>query len=207
MPYETVLCWTWPDELKGLLASPDEKRHVTKMDCTGWLAEGLPGHEKLAAFIRQRFRERYINPFLSLDSKMKNGFSIMAVSCLLIEAYETFRQGWPSSDGKSALAFCYFFDREDRFRDFKGSSKQFYEHVRCGILHQGETTGGWQITREVGKSLFDAPSLTVHATAFHSLLAEVTDSYSESLKTVAEKSETWKNFEKKMKATLDNCER
>jgi hypothetical protein len=193
--------------LKGLLSSSDEKRHVTKMDCTGWLAEGLPGHEKLAAFIRQRFRERYINPVLCLASSEKNGFSIMAVSCLLIEAYETFRQGWPSSDRKSALAFRYFFDREDRFSAFKGHSKQFYEHVRCGILHQGESTGGWQITRGTGRSLFDASSLTVHATKFHDLLAEVIDSYSDSLKTVAEASETWKNFHKKMKATLDNCER
>src|SRR6185437_13876903 len=129
-------------------------------------------------FVRQRLRERYINPVSRLEPSEKNGFSIMAVSCLLIEAYETFRQGWPSSDSKSALAFCYFFDREDRFKDFRGHFRGFYEHVRCGILHQGETTGGWKLTRAATKPLFESCERTINASTFHTLVAEVIDDYS-----------------------------
>lgn len=207
MPDDTILCWTWPDELRGLLSPPDEKRHVTKKDCVDWLGEGEPSRYKLAAFIRQRFRERYISPVTCLEPGEKNGFSIMAVSCLLIESYETFRQGWPSSDRKSALAFCYFFDREDRFRDFRGHAKQFYEHVRCGILHQGETTGGWTITRKVTQPLFNPSGPTIHATKFHNLLADVIDEYSGIIKTEPTTSNTWNKFKNKLEATLKNCEK
>lgn len=207
MPDNTILCWTWPAELQVMLASPDEDRHVTKKDCTDWLSEGATGREKLAAFIRQRLRERYVEPVLCLEPKEKNGFSIMAVSCLLIETYETFRQGWPSSDRKSALAFCNFFDRERRFHDFRSYAQQFYEHVRCGILHQGETTGGWQITRERGEPLFDPATLTVHASIFHNLLTDIIDQYRDQLRTEEWTSDTWTKFRNKLKATLDNCER
>jgi len=207
MPDDTILCWTWPAEIQGLLPAPDPDRHVTVKDCKAWLSEGDTGRYKLAAFIRQRLRERYIEPVLCLEPEEKNGFSIMAVSCLLIETLETFRQGWPSSDGKSALAFCYFLDREARFSDFRGHFRAFYKHVRCGILHQGETTGGWKITRKVGEPLFDMRTHTVHATKFHDLLADVIDSYRDELKAQPLTSETcWKNFNRKLKATMENCE-
>jgi hypothetical protein len=134
MPDDTILCWN------TTLTTPTG--HVTVADYKTWRAEGEPGKAKIAEFFRERVRERYIEPVMVLNGEEKNGFSIMAQSCLLMEAYETFRQGWPSSDKKSASAFCFFFDREDLFRDFRGHAQQFYKNVRCGILHQGETTGG-----------------------------------------------------------------
>ena len=146
-------------------------------------------------------------PVLCLEPSEKNGFSIMAVSCLLIEAYETFRQGWPSSDNKSALAFCYFFDREDHFEVFRGHLQGFYEHVRCGILHQGETTGGWKLTRADGKPLFEHCERTVHASKFHALLVEVIDEYCALLNREPTTSDTWRKFKRKLKATLQNCEK
>jgi hypothetical protein len=42
----------------------------------------------------------------------------MAVSGLMIDALESFRQGWPSSEGKSKAVFCLFFEASD---EFKGS--------------------------------------------------------------------------------------
>jgi hypothetical protein len=196
MPDDTILCW------KSTLTS---NGHVTVADYKAWRAEGEGGKRKVAEFFRERVRERYIEPVLVLDSDQKNGFSIMALSCLMIETYETFRQGWPSSDNKSALAFCRYFDREDLFRDFRGHAQQFYKNVRCGILHQGETTGGWQITRANGKPLFNAGTHTVHATMFHALLAKVIDKYRDDLNANLLTSDIWKHFLTKMKATIDNC--
>lgn len=196
MPDDTILCW------KSTLTS---NGHVTVADYKAWRGEGEGGKDKVAEFFRERMRERYIEPLLALDSDEKNGFSIMAVSCLMIETYETFQQGWPSSDNKSALAFCRFFDREDLFRDFRGHAQQFYKNVRCGILHQGETTGGWQITRANSKPLFDAGTHTVHATKFHALLAKVMDRYRDDLDANLLTSEIWRHFLTKMKATIDNC--
>ena len=197
MPDDTILCW------KSSLTSTG---HVTVADYKAWRTKGEPDKVKIAEFFRKRMRERYVEPVLALDADEKNGFSIMALSCLMIETYETFRQGWPSSDNKSALAFCYFFEREDLFSAFRGRCRQFYTNVRCGILHQGETTGGWQITRENGEPLFDPTTHTVHATKFHAKMAEVIDKYRDDLSSNRLTSEIWKHFTKKMKATIDNCE-
>jgi hypothetical protein len=198
MPNDTILWWN------STLSTPTG--HVTVADYKAWRAEGEGGKGKIAEFFRGRMWERYIGPVLALDADEKNGFSIMAVSCLLIETYETFRQGWPSSDNKSALAFCRFFDREDLFRDFSGHAQQFYKNVRCGILHQGETTSGWQITREHGEPLFDPSTHTVHATKFHTRLAKVIDQYRDDLNANSLASDIWKNFITKMNATIENCE-
>jgi hypothetical protein len=206
LPDDTILCWTWPDELRGLLSSPDEKRHVTKKDCVDWLGEGNEGRYKLAEFFRQRMRERYIDLVLKLDKDEKNGFSVMAVSCLLIEAFETFRQGWSSTEKKSRspLAFCYFFDREKAFHVFKEYAQDFYKHVRCGILHQGETTGGWTVRRE--GILFDPKCLRVNATEFHILLADAIDDYRKQLRDEPISSDVWQKFKTKMSKTIKNCE-
>jgi hypothetical protein len=198
MPDDTILCW------KTSLSTPTG--HVTVADYKAWRKGGETGKDKIAEFFRERMRERYIEPVKALDSDERNGFSIMAQSCLLIETYETFRQGWKSSSDKSKQAFCYFFDREDSFRDFRGHAQQFYKNVRCGILHQGETTGGWRITRKDGERLFDTGTHTVHATKFHALLADVIDKYRTDLKASALTTDIWKHFATKMQATLDNCE-
>ena len=65
---------------------------------------------KIADFILQRFTERYIRP-LHGDSTRKNGFCTMAVSCLMIEALESFWNGWPDTTRKSQEAFRSFFKR------------------------------------------------------------------------------------------------
>ena len=207
MPEDTILCWTWPSELSDMLTKENEKRHVTVKDCGTWLDEGKAGRKKLAAFFRQRMHERYIAPVSSLDSNEKNGFSIMAISCLLIESFEAFRQGWDSTekDGRSPLAFCYFFDRETRFHDFKGYAREFYKHVRCGILHQGETTNGWTIRRD--KDLFDSTGPRVNATEFYRLLEDVVNEYAEGLKSDNLSEETWAKFSDKVRAILKHCER
>lgn len=197
MPKETILCW------KSTLTSTG---HVTVADYEIWRDEGERGKDKIAEFFRERVRERYIEPVLALDADEKNGFPIMAISCLLIETYKAFRQGWPSSDQKSKFAFCLFFDREDLFQDIRGHAQQFWRNVRCGILHQGETTGGWKITRRNGQPLFDPNTHTVHATMFHALMADVIDKYRDELKANLLASEVWKHFASRMKATIDNCE-
>lgn len=68
--------------------------------------------QKIAEAIRKRFTERYINP-AGADTPHKHGFTMMAISCLMIEALESFRQGWTTSDGQSKAAFCFFFDDAD----------------------------------------------------------------------------------------------
>ncbi len=205
MPEDTILCWNWPKALQQLLSSPDEYRHVTVKDCNDWLAEADAGRDKLAEFFRQRLRERYIDPVLRPSLLNENGFSIMALSCLLIETFETFQQGWDSSSGKSQLAFCNFFDRELKFHGFKGHAQSFYQNVRCGILHQGETTGGWTIS--LLGPLFEAVNRRINADTFVKTLVEVIDDYVAELKREPVSADVWQKFKAKLKATIKNCER
>ncbi len=71
----------------------------------------------IADAIRRRFKERYIDP---VNGGNKHGFTMMAISCLMIESLETFRQGWKDSNGKSEVAFCYFFNSHSQFDNFRG---------------------------------------------------------------------------------------
>jgi len=154
----------------------------------------------IVAFIQKRFSVRYIKPF---DNNVnKNGFIMMASSCLMIEALESFWQGWRKSPN-SALAFCLFFDRNGRFSFLRGFSREFYTHIRCGIMHQGETTGGWHIRRDL-KMIFDSETKTVDATRFLKEMDGSLSDYCASLEKSEWDGERWKNLRKKMKDVCTN---
>lgn len=170
------------------------------------LSGDVSAKSMIADAIRLRFMERYIKP--AMDPGCKHGFAMMAVSCLMIEALESFRQGWKdtSEPGKGKAAFCFFFDSNVRFKDFRGLSQQFYKNVRCGILHQAETTGGWRITRDRKQvPFFDSASHTINAHCFLANLAEVLNGFCDTLKAADLNSQDWKNVIKKMNAICDNC--
>jgi hypothetical protein len=155
---------------------------------------------EIIKFIRERFTERYISP---LKTETKHGFCTMAVCCLMIEALESFWRGWPNSNGKSELAFCSFFSRSEELKDFRAHSQEFYKHVRCGILHQAETTGGWHILRK--GFLFDSETKTINATRFHGKLEQCLGTYCDALGKAAWNDEIWRNLRKKMDAVCKNC--
>lgn len=155
----------------------------------------------IASFVVDRFEERYLVP-ISGDPKIKNGFTIMAVSCLMIECLESFRRGWPNTKNKSELAFCSFFSYWDPFADFRAVSGEFYMHVRCGLLHQAETTGGWRVVRS-GPLRTDR---TINATRFLTCLRAVLRSYADQLRQSEWDSEIWKCFRKKMDTICANTE-
>jgi hypothetical protein len=160
-----------------------------------------PDRDAIAEAIRERFTDRYIKP---VGAAPRRGFTIMAVSCLMIEALESFRQGWETSDRQSKAAFCFFFDASEQFKDFRGHAQAFYTHVRCGILHQAETTGGWRIRRD-SSALFDATAMTVNADRFLDALEQVLGSFCDELKTAAWDDPEWKRVRDKMNAIVRHC--
>jgi hypothetical protein len=86
---------------------------------------------------------------------------------------------------------------------FRGHASSFYKHVRCGILHQGETTGGWHIHRK--NELFNTNTKHINATAFHDALEVSLEEYCSTLKSSDWSQDVWKNLRKKMKTICDNC--
>ena len=154
----------------------------------------------IADAIRQRFGERYLTPITGVT---KHGFTMMAAACLTIEALESFRQGWSRTDknGRSPETFRLFFDSFDSFKPFRGLD--FYKHVRCGILHQAETTGGWKISRK--GALLQPATLTINATKFVEELARALDTVCNDLKATPWSDPKWRKVRKKMDAIADHC--
>lgn len=157
---------------------------------------------QIANLIYKRFTERYLAPTLS-PCNVKHGFTSMAIGCLMVEALESFRQGWPDTKSQSKFAFCTFFDAHAEFAPFRGHAEQFWKDVRCGILHQAETRGGWTIVRR--GPLFDSQNFIVNAQKFLRALRDVLNAYCASLNREDWDSDKWKKCRKKMNAICDAC--
>ena len=163
--------------------------------------------ERMAKFIYERFFERYLEPFKGIkDKKKKNGFSLMAIACLMIEALESFWQGLEDTKGRSREVFIEFFSHCEELKDFRGLEDEFYYDIRCGILHQAETRGGWRISRKRDVPLLDKENRIINANKFHLRLEEYLKNYRNDLEILGLNSARWTNFKKKMNSIIKNCQ-
>lgn len=189
-----------------LYDSSDKKNHVRISTYEKWRDEQKK--DKIADFIYERHYRRYIKPFEFDDpiyvKEFKNGFAIMANCCLLVETLESFYRGWQQS--RNELNFLKFFTREKGFKEFATDDmpSQFYKHIRCGILHQGETTGGWTINR-ISPKLLDKSKREINAVLFAERLKESLEEYRNELKASGWDAPIWINVREKMKSILKNC--
>ena len=90
------------------------------------------------------------------------------------------------------------------FPELHDKGKKFYENIRCGILHQGETMHGWKISRS-GKKLFDNDTQTVDAVLFGKQLEKVLSNYKMELENSKVDSSIWKFCKTKLQSIMDNC--
>lgn len=167
---------------------------------------GSEDRNTIADALHRRFTERYVNPVAPGVPNQTHGFTVMAVSCLMIESLQSFREGWKDSNGKSQEAFTRFFDTHNLFHCFRGKmARSFWVNIRCGILHQAETTGGWKITRKKDAPLFDHSTCTISASLFLENLRAALKQFCDELKAEAWNSQRWKNVRAKMDALCANC--
>lgn len=198
---------TLPDHI--LLFNHNNKdNHVRISTYIKWRDEQKK--DQIADFIYERHYQRYLKPFEfnnpMFKKEYKNGFSIMASCCLLIETLESFHRGWENS--RNELNFLKFFTRDSNFHEFSVDDipTQFYKNIRCGILHQGETTGGWSINRSKDKPLLNKVTKEINSVLFARKLKDSLQNYRELLKREEWTSQTWKNAREKMKSILKNCQ-
>jgi hypothetical protein len=126
-------------------------------------------------FLRERHQERFSSPIRNLKSAPDNmqgyGFSMMALSALLVETIQSYRDGLPTTNpgeldklrNRSQIpppyriptslkvngrkAFQRFFHAYQQ--NFDGlSGRRFYKNIRNGLLHQGQTKGGWTLRKQ-----------------------------------------------------------
>ena len=121
-------------------------------------------------FFEERICSRYLKPIEAIEglSDMESGafggegFAITAIICSVIEAMETFRTGKvyrkPTKEealdrereyfNESKSIFISFLTNREPFKHHFSSGDlavEFYEYVRCPILHEAATRSGWRI--------------------------------------------------------------
>ncbi len=173
-------------------------------DCTvGQYREYKKKREQknIADLIQRRFTERYIEPFE--NNRSKHGFSMMAVACLMIEALFCFLRGRKKTGEAGGVVFGTFFAESVYLKEFAGHGAEFYNNVRCGILHQGETYNGWLIERK--GALFDSSSNTINATKFHAALKKELAAYTDRLRKDPFPGVLWRAAIRKLDHICDNC--
>lgn len=175
---------------------------------------------KLANFIYDRFYGRYLKPFdysnTDYIENYKNGFALMASCCLLIETYVSFTEKeFRTTKDQSGKTFGHFFTTESRFASLAtggrkadgtiakkkdgGLPNDFYENVRCGILHNAETKNGWTITRKKSATYFAPATKVINATKFANRLKAVLSDYKKTLlKSDFDKDVVWDNFKNRL---------
>jgi hypothetical protein len=187
-----------------LAGSRKEKTAITVREYAGMLKSR--DRAGIARLIRLRFSERYLDP--ALDNPKRHGFAMLAICCLMVEALESFRNGWKGTQGVTGggeAVFRGFFEAHSQFNDLKPVASEFYTHVRCGILHQAETTGCWTVNR--GRELYSANGRhrRVSASAFGKRLRLVLNEYTDGLIRADWRDDVWKNVRKKFRSICGNC--
>lgn len=154
--------------------------------------------QALGKFIVERFDERYFRPIN--DSPSKHGFGTLAVACLVIESLESFYQGRADTRNTSRKIFRDFLARNTPLNILGGGSDWFFSDIRCAILHQSESRGGWRVLRS--GPLVDKSAKTINATKVLLALKLSVQQYADQILT---DEILWRNFKKKMAAVCDNC--
>ena len=117
-------------------------------------------------FYRLRIDTRYLQPIQSIrqhDTRLGEGFAIAALLCSLIEFLESCEKGdnfhFIGRTGYTLQPNEYSERQASRyFKDFLKMRKpfdslvpatlvdSFYQDLRCGLLHEARTRGGWIIS-------------------------------------------------------------
>lgn len=189
-----------------------------------WLALDLtlkeygPEWEKAIGILEARIRGRFIEPINQLldaekdisPKDRKYGFSIMAILCLLIETLQSFFEGKGHTQGISKAIFIRFFtDNEpfkSRYKVTPDLASHMYYHLRCGILHQAEVTGGSRL-RSIGPTFrMENGKLIINRTKFANAIFQTFEDYLKNLREGTPAGAAFRgNLEKKFTQIIANC--
>jgi hypothetical protein len=128
------------------------------------------------AVLQSRIQRRFLDSTSLLRANPYAGFAILALDCLLLETIEAFRSGMRARNtGESRAACIRLLTSSDHFRQLfdNARAEQFFTLVRNGLLHDGETRGGWLVKSANRYSLvqdLDGGYVVVNRNKFHSAL-------------------------------------
>src|ERR1700733_7076351 len=147
-------------------------------------------------YFHARLSLRYLNPIKILQENgtfQGEGFSIVAIQCTLIEFLESTIQGRiyryrrPGDpplgrheySNSGDLFVSFLITRQPFDKDFNPQlAREFYEGVRCGLLHEARTKDGWTIwAKSPATQVVSAEPNIAYRDNFHAALLEFIDWY------------------------------
>lgn len=150
--------------------------------------------DKAIEIFNNRIDGWYFAPIRLLsDDYFKNGFSIMAICCLLIDTFKQFQDGELTSDPND-----YIEKSETKYEKFlytclrdvfnRQTARIFYKSIRCGILHSAQTKKDAILSKSSDYIIiFDGNKLYV---SVEKLVERLTTYYKEYLKQLHNKHNT-----------------
>ncbi len=145
---------------------------------SGGLDRGIPAAwDSATKVLDARLRRRFLEPVDVLiaheigRSRGTFGFAVLAIDCLLIETLQRFRTGRLGPKVKSGDLIREFLTIRPAFKDHfapPDRASKFYKHVRCALLHSGQTDGDLRLRRSGPMVSFPSVGrMDINRTAFH----------------------------------------
>lgn len=134
---------------------------------------------------KDRIEGRFLNQIDLLSNDVNaNGFTIMALNCLLIETLYQFKEGkdkTPSRCNKDVYSNFLIQEFPGVF-NIKNIAESFYTDIRCGILHSAQTKNESRLSdREDVVVTFEGNALVVSVKGLSSLLKTYFEHYLQKL--------------------------
>jgi hypothetical protein len=117
--------------------------------------------EAINEYFMKRLELRFLHPIKVLQENgtfVGEGFSIMVILCSLIEFLESTYQGKIYNytrnnklkkheySSSKAMFISFLLNRQPFSKYFdRDLVEEFYSNIRCGLLHEASTKGGWRI--------------------------------------------------------------
>ena len=141
--------------------------------------------EAFDSYFHERLSLRYLEPIRVLQEHgtfQGEGFSIVAIQCTLIEFLASTVEGrnyrfrragdpplGPHEYSNSSDLFIAFLETRQPFQNYfeHALARDFYEGVRCGLLHEARTKNGWTIwAKGPGEVVIDTAQKIVYRNDF-----------------------------------------
>lgn len=179
--------------------------------------------EQAFAYFEIRIRTRYLDPAEIIQNHPSSkvtgeGFTITAIICTLIEAFESFLQGKnykylkkgqklkKYEYNRSSEVFTDFLAKREPFKQHfrkKSLAQEFYKNVRCSLLHEACTKNGWKIRIDTKELLEkNGQTYTLNRVLLLRLIKEYIPTYK---KLLLADSNLKKAFVRKMNYLCDNA--
>lgn len=112
-----------------------------------------PDLEKAIEFFRDRIQGRYLNQIRLLNDQGRgvfdNGFTSMAICCLLIDTFYQFEHGVAQTTQNKVCYTDFLRAHLGDIFDTQEKANRFYTDIRCGILHSAQTKNGSRLSTNV----------------------------------------------------------